>query len=149
MEIILKQAVPNLGEMDEIVKVRPGYARNFLFPKRFAVLATESAKKVMAETMKQREHKVKKMVMEAQQIADTLKDVTLQIAVKVGENGKIFGSVNNSMVAEALKAKGYEIDKRMISLPEDHIKMIGTYAAHISLNKEVKFDLNFEVVPEA
>jgi large subunit ribosomal protein L9 len=148
MDIILKQSVPNLGELDEMVKVKPGYFRNYLLPKGLAILATEPAKKMLAETIKQKAHKQKKLVMEAQQIADSLKDVVIQIGAKVGESGKIFGSVNNIQLADALKAKGYDIDRKMITLPEDHIKMIGTYVADIALNKDVKFQLNFEVVGE-
>ena len=148
MDIILKQSVANLGETDEMVKVRPGYFRNYLLPKGLAVLATEPAKKMLAETIKQKAHKQKKIVMEAQQIADSLKDVVIQIGAKVGESGKIFGSVNNIQIADALKAKGYDIDRKLITLPEDHIKMIGTYIADIALNKDVKFQLHFEVVGE-
>ena len=148
MDIILKQSVPNLGEPNEMVKVRPGYFRNFLLPKGMAILATESAKKVLAEDIKQRAHKQVKLMKAAQDIADSLKDVVIQIGAKVGESGKIFGSVNNIQLADALKKKGYDIDKKMITLPEDHIKMIGTYVADISLSKDVKFQLNFEVVGE-
>jgi large subunit ribosomal protein L9 len=148
MEIILKQSVPNLGEPDELVKVKPGYFRNYLLPKGLATLATESSKKVLAEGIRQKAHKQGKLIKEAQQIADSLKDVVLQIDAKVGENGKIFGSVSNIQVAEALKKKGYDIDRKLITLPEDHIKMIGTYIAEIALNKEVKFQLHFEVVGE-
>src|ERR1035438_10356190 len=95
MDIILKQSVPNLGEPNEMVKVRPGYFRNYLLPKGMAVLATDSAKKMLAESVKQQAHKQKKLVMEAQQIADSLKDVVIQIGAKVGESGKIFGSVGD------------------------------------------------------
>jgi large subunit ribosomal protein L9 len=148
MDIILKQSVPNLGEPNEMVKVRPGYFRNYLLPKGMAVLATDSAKKMLAESVKQQAHKQKKLVMEAQQIADSLKDVVIQIGAKVGESGKIFGSVNNIQIADALKKKGFDIDRKMITLPEDHIKMVGTYVADIALNKDVKFQLHFEVVGE-
>jgi large subunit ribosomal protein L9 len=148
MEVILKESLKNLGEIDELVKVKAGYARNYLFPRGYAILATESSKKMLTETVKQRQHKITKLLKEAQQIADALKDVVIQVGAKVGESGKIFGSVNNIQVAEALKKKGFEIDRKQISLPEDHIKMIGTYTANITLSKDVKFPLSFEVVAE-
>ena len=148
MEVILKESLKNLGEVDELVKVKAGYARNYLFPRGFAILATEASKKMLAETVKQRQHKIKKLIIEAQQIADSLKDVVIQVGAKVGESGKIFGSVNSIQVAEALKNKGFDIDRKQISLQEDHIKMIGTYTATITLTKDVKFPLSFEVVAE-
>jgi large subunit ribosomal protein L9 len=148
MEVILKESVKNLGEADQVVKVKAGYARNYLFPKGFAVQATESSKKVVAESVKQRQHKLNKLLNEAQQIADALKDVVIQVGAKVGESGKIFGSVNAIQIAEALKKKGFTIDRKLISLPEDHIKSVGTYVANISLNKDVKFPLTFEVIAE-
>lgn len=148
MEVILKESLKNLGEIDELVKVKAGYARNYLFPRGYAVLATDASKKMLSETVKQRQHKITKLLKEAQQIADALKDVVIQVGAKVGESGKIFGSVNNIQVAEALKKKGFDIDRKQISLPEDHIKMIGTYTANITLSKDVKFPLSFEVVAE-
>ncbi len=148
MDIILKQSVANLGEPDEMVKVKPGYFRNYLLPKGMAILATEAAKKMLAETIKQKAHKQVKLKMEAQQIADAMKDLVITIGAKVGESGKIFGSVNNIQLADALKEKGFDIDRKQITLPEDHIKMIGTYVADISLSKDVKFQLTFEVVGE-
>src|ERR1700719_4692469 len=100
MEVILKEGVKNLGEADQVAKVKAGYARNYLFPKGFAVQATESSKKVVAESVKQRQHKLNKLLNEAQQIADALKDVVILVGAKVGESGKIFGSVNAIQIAE-------------------------------------------------
>src|ERR1035437_9520767 len=117
MEVILKESLKNLGEIDEVVKVKAGYARNFLFPRGYAILATDSSKKMLAETVKQRQHKITKLLKEGQQIADALKDVVIQVGAKVGESGKIFGSVNSIQIAEALKKKGFEIDRKQISLP--------------------------------
>lgn len=148
MEIILKQDVKNLGYKDDIVKVRDGYGRNFLIPQGMAVVATESGKKALAEIIKQRSFKEERIKTEAQANADKLKNVSLTVAAKAGENGKIFGAVTPLQVADALKAKGYTVDRRQITLNEEHIKTLGAYTADITLHKEVKVKVNFEVVAE-
>jgi len=148
MEVILIQDVPNLGSKDEIVKVRDGYARNFLIPQQFAIMASESARKVLAETVKQRAHKEEKLRSEAREMAAKIKDIKITVGAKTSSTGKIFGSVNNIQIAEALSAKGFDVDRRKIILKEDHIKEIGTYKARIKLYKEVETEMEFEVISE-
>lgn len=148
MEIILTQDVERLGQKDDIVTVKDGYARNFLIPKKKAVVATESAKKVLAENIKQRAHKEAKLKEEALKIAEQIANKKVSIGAKTSTSGKIFGSVNTIQLAEAINKKGFEIDRKQISLPEDSIKEIGTYTAKIKLHKEVVVELDFEVVAE-
>jgi len=148
MEVILKQDVKNLGHKDEIVKVRPGYGRNFLIPQGFAILASEGNRKMLAESVRQRAHKEEKMRNEATATAEKLASVTIQVGAKVGESGKIFGSVNAIQIADALRKSGIEIDRKNISLDEEAIKQIGTYTAHIKVYKDIKADVKFEVVAE-
>lgn len=148
MEIILLQDVPNLGSKNDVVTVRNGYARNYLIPKRMAITATESAKKVIAENIKQQAHKEAKIKAEAEQLAKKLEGVKLTIGAKTSSTGKIFGSVNNIQIAEALAEKGFEIDRKSITLSEDQVKEVGTYKAEIKLHREVKVSIEFEVVSE-
>ncbi|HOU75097.1 MAG TPA: 50S ribosomal protein L9 [Tenuifilum sp.] len=148
MEIILLQDVPNLGNKNDVVTVRNGYARNYLIPRGMAVTATESAKKVIAENIKQQAHKEAKIKAEAEQLAKKLEGVKLTIGAKTSSTGKIFGSVNNIQIAEALAAKGFEIDRKSITLSEDQVKEVGTYKAEIKLHREVKVSIEFEVVSE-
>lgn len=148
MEIILKQDVQNLGNKDEIVKVKNGYARNYLIPQGLAVTATESAKKVLAENTKQRAHKEAKIKADAEVIANKLEGVKLTIGAKTSSTGKIFGSVNTIQIAEALAAKGFDIDRRIISLQEEQIKEVGNYTAEVKLHREVKVKIDFEVIAE-
>ena len=148
MEIILTQDVERLGSKDDIVKVKDGYARNYLIPQSKAVEATASAKKVLAENIKQRAHKEAKLKSEAQKIADQLINKKITIGAKTSSLGKIFGSVNTIQLAEAINKKGFEIDRKQIILPEDHIKEVGTYSAKIKLHKEVVIEVEFEVVAE-
>ncbi len=148
MEIILKQDVQNLGNKDEIVKVKNGYARNYLIPQGFAITATESAKKVLAENIKQRAHKEAKIKADAEVIANKLEGVKLTIGAKTSSTGKIFGSVNTIQIAEALAAKGFDIDRRTISLQEEQIKEVGSYIAEVKLHREVKVKIEFEVIAE-
>lgn len=145
MEIILKQDINNLGQKDDIIKVKDGYARNYLIPQGFAVTATESAKKVLAENTKQRAHKEAKIKSEALVVADKIKGTTLRIGAKTSTTGKIFGSVNTIMIAEALKEKGYDVDRKNIMINEEHIKEVGTYKAKIKLHKEVIVEIDFEI----
>jgi large subunit ribosomal protein L9 len=148
MEIILIQDVERLGSKDDIVTVKDGYARNFLIPGKKAVAATDSAKKVLAENIKQRAHKEARLREEAQAIAEKLANKKVKIGAKVSSAGKIFGSVNTIQVAEAINKKGFEIDRKQITLPEDSIKEVGTYTATIKLYKDVVVELEFDVVGE-
>ena len=146
MQIILLTDIANLGHKDDIVNVKPGYGRNYLIPQGYAILATESARKVVAENIKQRAHKEAKLKAEAEELAAKLADVKLTIGAKTSSTGKIFGSVNNIMISEALTAKGFDVDRKKIVLKE--IKEVGTYTAVIKLHREVKVDVQFEVVSE-
>jgi large subunit ribosomal protein L9 len=148
MEIILLQDVPKLGHKDDLVKVKNGYGRNFLIPKGLAVAASGSAKKVHAENLRQKAHKEEKIKIEAQAIADKLSGVSLVVGAKTSSSGKIFGSVNTIQIAEALKEKGFDIDRKNITLPEDQIKEIGSYKAVIRLHREVKVEIAFEIIAE-
>ena len=148
MEIILKQDVNNLGSKDDIVVVKDGYARNFLIPQGFAMMATISAKKMLAENIKQRAHKEAKIKAEAEKFAESMKGVKLTIGAKTSSTGKIFGSVNTIQIAEALKEKGFEVDRKNIRLQEDQIKDVGEYKAKVKLHKEVHVEIDFDVVSE-
>ena len=148
MEVILKQFIDKLGDIDEIVDVKPGYARNYLIPRGYAVVASPSQKKMHAETLRQRAHKQAKVLEEAQGIATKLAGLTLKIGAKAGENGKIFGSVNTIQISEALAKSGFEIDRKHISIAEDSIKNLGEYEASVRLHKEVIQQVKFEVVGE-
>lgn len=148
MEIILTQDVDRLGSKDDIIKVKDGFARNYLIPQKKAIEASVSAKKVLAENLKQRAHKEAKLKNEAQKIADQLVNKKITIGAKTSTLGKIFGSVNTIQLAEAINKKGFEIDRKQIMLPEDHIKEVGTYTAKIKLHKEVIIEVEFEVVAE-
>jgi large subunit ribosomal protein L9 len=148
MEIILKQDVENLGYRDEMVDVKPGYARNFLIPRGMAVFATPSQKRMLEETIRQRAHKEEKVQNEANALAAKLEKETIKIGAKVGENGKIFGSVNTIQLADALKEAGHTIDRKDISIKNEPIKEIGTYEAEVTLYKNMKQTISFEVVGE-
>ncbi|MBR1631976.1 MAG: 50S ribosomal protein L9 [Paludibacteraceae bacterium] len=146
MEIILKQDVANLGYKDDIVKVKDGYGRNYLLPQHLAVIATPSAKKQLEEELRQRAHKLAKIKADAEAQAATLKDVTLSIAVKVGEKNQVYGSVGAAQIAEALAAKGFEIDRKIISVPS--VKTLGQHVATVRFHKEVSVEVPFEVIAE-
>ncbi len=148
MEIILKQDIANLGYKDDIISVKDGYARNYLIPQGFAVNATVSAKKQHTEILKQRAHKEAKIHEAAEELAGKLKDVSLTIGAKTSSKGKIFGSVNTIQLSEALKEKGFDIERKNISIKEELIKEIGNYTATIKLHKEVKVEIPFEIVAE-
>ncbi|MBX7202642.1 MAG: 50S ribosomal protein L9 [Bacteroidia bacterium] len=148
MEIILKQDVANLGHKDEIVKVKNGYGSNYLIPKGFAIPANESNRKVLQETLRQRAHKEEKLRKDAESMAEKLVKSGIEVGAKVGESGKIYGSVNNIQLAEALKKKGYDIDRKNITLDTEAIKTVGTYTAHIKIYKDIKVDVEFDVVAE-
>ena len=148
MEIILKKNVDKLGYKDELVTVKPGYGRNFLIPQGYAILATASAKKAHAEIMKQKSHKESKITAEAEALAAKLVETTVTISTKVGENGKIVGSGNTEQLAEALKAAGFDIDRKSLKIKDEPIKEVGTFEAEANLHKGVKPTFKFEVVGE-
>ena len=148
MEIILKKDVANLGHADDIVKVKTGYAVNYLIPQGFATLATPSAKKVHAENLRQRAHKEAKLRADAEALAAKLADMTVKVAVKVSENGKIYGSVTTMQIADALAAAGVEIDKKDIAISGDTVKETGVYEASVKCYKDIKGTFKFEVVAE-
>ena len=147
MEIILKQDVKNLGLKDDIVKVKNGYAANYLIPQGMAIMATPTAKKIHAENLRQRAHKEAKLVADAEALAAKLAEQTLKVAVKVSESGKIYGSVTSAQLAEALQAAGLDIDKKNITIPSD-IKELGTYEAAVKIYKGIKGAFKFDVVSE-
>ncbi|QXP73596.1 50S ribosomal protein L9 [Tenacibaculum sp. AHE15PA] len=148
MELILKQDVENLGFKDDVVTVKNGYGRNSLIPKGYAILATSSAKKVLAENLKQRAFKEAKLVEDASEIAETIKGYELKITSKVGSGDKLFGSVNNINVAEALAKAGTVIDKKYIKVTGGSVKRLGKYNAAVRLHRAVVADIVFEVVAE-
>ena len=143
MEIILKKDVANLGHADDIVNVKTGYAVNYLIPQGFATLATESAKKVHAENLRQRAHKEAKLVADAQALAARIEAVALNLTAKVGENGKLYGAVTSAQVAEALAAAGIEIERKNISLPD--IKELGEFEGKVKCYKGVFANIKVNV----
>lgn len=149
MELILKKDVANLGFQDDIVSVKNGYGRNFLIPQGYAVLATSSAKKVLAETLKQRAYKEENIIKEAQKTAEAIKAIEIKIAAKVGSGNKLFGSVGTAELTEALAKENIELEKKYITIAGGLIKRTGKYNAAIRLHREVIVDLSFEVVAEA
>ena len=148
MELILKKDVANLGFVDDIVTVKNGYGRNFLIPQGYAVLATSSAKKVLAENLKQRAHREENLIAEANKTAEALKALEIKIAAKVGTGDKLFGSVSNADVSEALDKAGHQIEKKYISVAGGLVKRLGKYNAKVRLHREVIVETPFEVVPE-
>ncbi|TFG79149.1 MAG: 50S ribosomal protein L9 [Flavobacteriales bacterium] len=148
MELILKQDVEHLGFKDDVVNVKNGYGRNFLIPLGMAAMATPSAKKVLAENLKQRAHKEKKIVDAATKMANAIKELEIKITAKTGAGDKLFGSVTNGNLAEALLAAGHEIDKKFISIQGGAVKRTGPYNAQIRLHRAVLVDMTFEVVAE-
>ncbi|MBL4586381.1 MAG: 50S ribosomal protein L9 [Flavobacteriales bacterium] len=149
MEIILKKDVEFVGYRDDLVKVKNGYGRNYLIPKGLAVLATSSAKKVREEDLRQRAHRNAKMIEEAKALLAKIQAADIKVGAKAGESDKIFGSVNNIQVAEAIKvATGVEVDRKKVGLKEATVKTLGKYTASIRLHKEVEGEFEFEVVGE-
>lgn len=150
MEIILKQDVNKLGYKDEIVKVKDGYANNYLIPQGYAMVATPSNKKILAENLKQRAFKEAKIKQDAEAYAETLNKIEgLKIAAKASESGKIFGSVNTIQIADAIKAQfDVEVDRKKISIVGDAIKEVGTHKVIVSVYKEIKSEITFEVYAE-
>jgi large subunit ribosomal protein L9 len=148
MEVILKQDVKGLGYKDDKVTVANGYGRNFLLPKGMATLATESAKKMHAEILKQRAFKEDKLRKEAAANAEKLAGISIKVGAKAGESGKIFGSVTTIQIAEALNKAGYPVERKNIEINDETIKQLGTYTAKVRLYKEVSANVSFEVVAE-
>ncbi|MDD3322351.1 MAG: 50S ribosomal protein L9 [Paludibacter sp.] len=147
MDIILKEDVINLGYKDDVVKVKAGYGRNFLIPTKKAILATESAKKMLAEDLKQRAHKLDRLKNDAAELAEKLKDIVLSVGAKTSTTGKIFGAVGPIQIADAFEKAGFTVDRKVISL-KDPVKEIGSYKATLRLHKEVTVEVAFEVVAE-
>lgn len=147
MEVILIEDVANLGYKDDVVNVKKGYARNYLIPRGKAIIATESAKKVLAENLRQRAHKLEQVKNEAQALADKLEGVTVTIPTKVSSSGTIFGSVTNIQIADALREKGFEVERKLIEI-KDSVKEVGSYVAVAKLHKEISVDIPFDVVAE-
>lgn len=148
MEVILKQDIKGLGYKDDKVNVANGYGRNFLLPKGMATLATESAKKMHAEILKQRAFKEDKLRKEATANAEKLADVSIKVGAKAGESGKIFGSVTTIQISEALQKAGYAVERKNIEITEESIKQLGTYSAKVRLYKEIAATVTFEVIAE-
>ena len=148
MELILKQDVENVGFKDDIVTVKNGFGRNFLIPQGHAVLATSSAKKVLAETLKQRAFKEAKIIEDATKVADAIKGLEIKITSKVGSGDKLFGSVNNADVAEAIAKAGTEIDRKFIKVAGGSVKRLGKYEATVRLHRSVVVDITFDVIAE-
>eukprot|EP01155_Anaeramoeba_flamelloides_P032356 Anaeramoba_flamelloidesa92673_317.p1 GENE.a92673_317~~a92673_317.p1 ORF type:complete len:149 (+),score=5.57 a92673_317:723-1169(+) len=148
MEVILKDDVANLGHANDVVKVKAGYGRNYLIPQGLAVLATPSAIKVHEENLRQRAHKLEKIKNDALELAQKMEGISLTIGAKTSTTGKIFGSVNTIQIAEALEKAGYTVERKNISIKEDQVKEIGKYVATVKLHREVKVEVNFEVVAE-
>jgi large subunit ribosomal protein L9 len=147
MKLILKEDIQNLGYKDDIVAVKDGYGRNFLIPQKKAILATLSAQKMLAEDLKQRAHKIAKIKADAEELAAKVNGMSLTIGTKASSNGKIFGSVTNIQVAEALEKAGFTVDRRVIFIKEA-IKEVGSYKAQLKLHKEVSAEVTLEIVAE-
>jgi large subunit ribosomal protein L9 len=148
MEIILIQDVDKLGQKDEILTVKDGFARNYLIPQKMAVIATSSAKKVLAENKRQRAHKEAKIKQDAEKLAGRMTNLKITIGAKASQTGKIFGSVTPLMIAEAIQKSGYDVERKQIVVADDHIKEIGSYSVKVKLHKEVLVDVDLEVVAE-
>lgn len=147
MRVILKEDILNLGYKDDVVTVKDGYGRNYLIPQGKAVIASESALKILAENQKQRAHKLAKIKADAEELAAKLEGVSLTIGAKAAANGKIFGSVNNIQIAEALEKAGFNIDRKVIFI-KDAVKELGSYKSILKLHREVSVEIPFEVVAE-
>ncbi len=145
MEIILLTDIAKVGYKNDIVSVKPGYGRNYLIPQGYALLANSSNRKVVEENIRQAAHKAEKLKKEAEEMAAAIGEAEINIPAVVGESGRIFGRVTNTQVADALKAKGFDIDRKKIMV--DEVKTVGTYDAVIDLHKEVKHTVKINVVP--
>ena len=147
MEVILKQDVAGLGYKNDIVKVKAGYGNNYLIPNGIALIATESNKKVVQENIRQASHKAAKIKQDAEALAQKIGDLTVEIGTKAGESGRIFGAVTANQISDALKGKGFTVDRKKIVLKENP-KQLGTYNVTLDLHKEVKHDIKVDVVAE-
>ena len=147
MEVILKQDIQGLGYKNDTIKVKPGYGRNFLIPQGFAIVANKSNIKMIEENIRQASHKAEKIKNDAIAIADSIGEVVLEIGAKVGDSGKIFGAITTLQISDALKEKGFEIDRKKISFKGD-VKSVGDFITILDLHKEVKKEVNFKVVSE-
>lgn len=147
MEIILKQDVQGLGYKNDLVKVKPGYGRNFLIPNGMALMATESNKKMLAENTRQAAHKAAKLKQDAEALAQKIGDLVVEIGTKAGDSGKIFGAVTGLQVADVLKAKGFDVDRKKVIF-KTQPKELGEYKATLDLHKEVKHEITIKVVAE-
>jgi len=147
MEVILKQDVQGLGYKNDIVKVRPGYGNNFLIPNGLALIANDSNKRLVTENVRQAAHKAAKVKQDAEALAAKVGELTIELKTKAGESGKIFGAVTALQIADALKAKGFDIDRKKVILKENP-KQLGTYKATLDLHKEVKHEIEVKVVGE-
>ncbi|BAG83282.1 50S ribosomal protein L9 [Candidatus Azobacteroides pseudotrichonymphae] len=147
MQVILLENVDKLGYKDDIVTVKNGYGRNFLIPKKKAIFASKTAKKVLAENLRQQVRKLEKIKKDAQTLANKLMNISLTIGAKTSSNGIIFGSITNIQIADELAKKGVQIERKLISIKE-HIKEIGSYKATLRLHKDIVIDIPFEVIAE-
>lgn len=145
MEVILREDVKGVGYKNDIVSVKPGFGRNYLIPQGLAVMATESARKVVAENIRQAAHKAEKIKNDAQDLANRIGEVVLEIPAKAGETGRIFGAVTTGQISDALKAQGYDVDRKRIDFDQE-VKSLGEYTATLNLHKEVKHQVRFNVV---
>ena len=145
MQVILIKDVEKLGYANDIVDVKPGYANNFLLPQGYAKVATESAKKVLAENIRQRAHKEAKLLADAQALAEKIANLPLTLTAKAEEE-RIFGSITSADLAAALAEKGVEVERKAIEL--DAVKTLGEYVATVKLHREVKATIHFSVVAE-
>lgn len=148
MDIILKEDIDQLGSKNDIVSVKPGYARNFLIPQGKAIAATESSRKIVAEVIRQQSHKAAKALEAAQGVVESLNKLNVKIGAKAGESGKIFGSVNSIQLAEAIQAAGYDVERKQIKISDDTIKELGAYEATVKVHKDAVATVKFEVVAE-
>lgn len=148
MHIILKEDVDKVGNKNDIVSVKTGFARNYLIPQGKAICATESARKVVAEDIRQQSHKAEKALEAANVIVENLNKLTVKIGAKAGETGKIFGSVNSIQLAEAIQAAGFDIERKQIVLSNDAIKELGSYEAKVKVHKDTFATVKFDVVAE-
>ena len=146
MEVLLKKDVDRLGSKDDIVTVKNGFGRNYLIPKGIAVLATESVKKMHAENLRQRAHKDNQQKEDATKLYEKMAKKTFQVPAKVGENGKIFGSITNIQLADSLEKAGFKVERKNITLPSGNIKSVGKFEAEVILHKEIKGKISFEIV---
>lgn len=147
MEVILKEDIKGLGYKNDVVSVKPGHGRNYLIPQGFAIMASESNKKVISENVRQAAHKAEKIKNDALALAQKIGDMLVEVKAKVGETGKIFGAITSLQISDALKLKGLDVDRKKISIKGD-VKQVGEYTASLDLHKDVKHEVKFVVVPE-